>query len=121
MLDESELTICRSCFCKLVPADVAFKGDAEKQILAFPATHPGAECQVPRPGAINAEGQYLKIVRSFVLNWAAGLPSVDVTEVAAAMLEQIIEGYSMDTLENKDLLSIGKEALLAKQARNAHQ
>lgn len=48
---------------------------------------------------------------SYILNWTTGLPSLDVTECAAAMLEEAVEGYTAETLLHKDLMRIGKETL----------
>ena len=48
---------------------------------------------------------------SYVLNWTTGLPSLDVTECAAAMIEEAVEGYTTETLLHQDLMRIGKETL----------
>ena len=60
---------------------------------------------------ITAAGQYFKIVKSYVLNWITGLPSMDVRECAAAMLKEAAEGFTAETLSHQDLLRIGREVL----------
>ena len=36
---------------------------------------------------------------------------VDVTEMAAAMIEQVMHGFEKDPLDNADLVRIGKKAM----------
>ena len=88
----------------------------ENEVLAFPATHPGIECQIPKPGAITAAGHYSRIVLSYILNWFVGMPSLDVTECVAAMIEELVGGYTSETLEHRDLMRIGKDALEKKKS-----
>lgn len=40
-----------------------------------------------------------------------GIPEVDLTEVAAAMLDQVLRGFERDTLSNDDLVRIGRRVL----------
>ena len=39
------------------------------------------------------------------------LPNVDVAEISAAMLHEVIHGFEKEPLENDDLVRIGREAL----------
>lgn len=83
--------------------------------MNFAAEHPGVECQISKPGSITSADQYFKIAMSYVLSWTFGPPRIDVTECAAAMIEQVIEGYCQDTLGPKELSLIGREALAKKE------
>lgn len=40
-----------------------------------------------------------------------GIPNINVEEIAAAMLDQVIGGFERDTLTNDDLVRIGQVAL----------
>jgi hypothetical protein len=46
-----------------------------------------------------------------VLKWTGVVTNVSVTEVAAAMLDQIINGYEKEPLQNDDLVRIGRKVL----------
>ena len=39
------------------------------------------------------------------------LPIVDVGEISAAMIHEVMHGFEKDSLENADLVRIGREAL----------
>lgn len=64
-----------------------------------------------KPGLITAPGQILKTIFATVLKYAMSLPNVDVTEVSAAMLHEVIHGFEKEPLENDDLVTIGRQAL----------
>ena len=40
-----------------------------------------------------------------------GLPKVDVGEISAAMIHEVMYSFEKKTLENADLVRIGREAL----------
>lgn len=44
-----------------------------------------------------------------------GLPKVDITEVAAALLESCISGFEKETLRNEDLVRIGQKAMMERK------
>lgn len=64
-----------------------------------------------KPGPITAPGQYLKTIGAMVLKYAMSLPNIDVAEVSAAMLHEVIHGFEKEPLENDDLVRIGRQAL----------
>ncbi len=45
------------------------------------------------------------------MNFVTSVPIVDVTEVSAAMLHQVMHGFEKEPLENDDLVRIGRQAL----------
>ncbi|CAD6564827.1 MAG: hypothetical protein ASARMPREDX12_004449 [Alectoria sarmentosa] len=95
-----------------MPQYSLMRGETENQVLAFAAEHKGAvEACVAKPGLITAPGQILKTIFATVLKYAMSLPNVDVTEVSAAMLHEVIHGFEKEPLENDDLVTIGRQAL----------
>lgn len=64
-----------------------------------------------KPGLITAPGQILKTMRATVLKYVMSLPNVDVAEISAAMLHEVIHGFEKEPLENDDLVKIGRQAL----------
>ena len=88
------------------------QGETENRVLAFAAEHKDAvEACVSKPGLITAPGQILKTVAATVLKYVISLPNVGVTEISAAMLHQVINGFEKEPLENDDLVRIGRQAL----------
>jgi hypothetical protein len=69
------------------------------------------ETCVAKPGLITAPGQILKTIRATVLKYVMSLPNVDVAEISAAMLHEVIYGFMKEPLENDDLVKIGRQAL----------
>lgn len=61
------------------------------------------EACVIKSGFINAPGKAVPNV--------PGLPKVELQDVAAALLDQVVNGFEKDTLLNDDLTRIGQEAL----------
>ena len=68
-----------------------------------------------KPGIITAPGQYLKTMFAMLMKYAISLPNVDVADVSAAMLHQVIHGFEKEPLENDDLVRIGRQALKANE------
>ncbi|OCT47174.1 hypothetical protein CLCR_02569 [Cladophialophora carrionii] len=88
------------------------RGETENQVLAFAASHPGqVEVTVAKPGLILEPGNILHWLKSWLLWVVVSLPSITVVEIAAAMLDQVINGFEKDPLMNEDLVRIGQKAL----------
>ncbi|KAL2039747.1 hypothetical protein N7G274_007606 [Stereocaulon virgatum] len=86
------------------------RGETENQVLGFAMEHNGAvEACVSKPGLITAPGQLLKTIIATVLK--PFVPSVGVKEISAAMLHQVLNGFEKETLQNDDLVRIGRQAL----------
>ena len=45
------------------------------------------------------------------LNIVMGLPKVNVEDISAAMIHEVMHGFEKEPLENADLVRIGREAL----------
>ena len=82
-------------------------------MLAFAAETSGWKACIARPGLITAPGKIIQNLASRAAG-LVGFPKVENAEVAAAMLEQVVNWKEIDTLENDDLVSIGKQALTEK-------
>jgi len=92
-----------------MPPYSLMRGETENQVLAFAAEHKGQiEACVSKPGFITKPGNYLNIAFATVLKWAGLVPNISVTEVAAAMLDQVINGFEKEPLMNDDLVRIGR-------------
>ncbi|KAI0176622.1 hypothetical protein BJ166DRAFT_584789 [Pestalotiopsis sp. NC0098] len=83
------------------------RGASEVKTLALAQASDGAvEAAIAKPGLIMAPGVERRGV--------PGIPEVDLTEVAAAMLDQVLRGFESDTLSNDDLVRIGRRVLAEK-------
>ena len=88
------------------------RGETENRLLAFAAQHKDAmEVCVAKPGLITAKGQYLKTVGAMALNIIGLVPNLDIREVSAAMLQQVLDGWEKEPLEHVDLVRIGRQVL----------
>lgn len=84
-------------------ADVLPKGDAESQILAFAEESGGeVEASVARPGLIYGPDKERRTI--------AGVPSIEVHELAAALLDQAVNGVGKDTMMHSDLVQLGRQS-----------
>ncbi|RDL36229.1 Uncharacterized protein BP5553_06841 [Venustampulla echinocandica] len=94
------------------------RGEAESRVLGYAKKSGGAiEACVAKPGLIDAPGRtgmVMNAVRTVGCS-IIGLPRVDVSEVAATLLDQAIKGFEKETLLNEDLVRIGQKALADQQ------
>jgi hypothetical protein len=90
----------------------------ETKVLDFAKESGGAmEACVAKPGMIDGPGRQGLIQRA-VINAGHSLirfPKVDVKEVAATLLDQALNGFEKETLENEDLIRIGQKILSAQE------
>jgi hypothetical protein len=91
-----------------VNANGPLQGEAEAQILAYGEQSNGAvQSCVVKPGLIDAPGKEKRSI--------PGLPNIDLPDIAAALLDQIVKGFEQDTLSNADMIRIGQKALVEQQ------
>ncbi|KAL1877306.1 hypothetical protein Plec18167_004996 [Paecilomyces lecythidis] len=94
------------------------RGKVESFVLNYAKESKGAvESAVAKPGLINAPGKLgtvMNILSRFGRT-AIGFPIVDVSEVAATLIHQSLNGFEKDTLLNEDLNRIGQKALEEQQ------
>lgn len=64
-------------------------------------------------GLVDSPGRYGMMMKALqtVGRTVIGLPAIQLNEVAAALLEQAINGIEKETLNNEDLVRIGQRAL----------
>ncbi|KAJ5218112.1 uncharacterized protein N7498_000211 [Penicillium cinerascens] len=80
------------------------RGEAETQILAYGEQSKGAvQSAVVKPGLIDSPERETREI--------PGLPHIDLPVIAAALLDQVTNGFEKDTLSNADLVRIGQKAL----------
>jgi hypothetical protein len=75
------------------------------------------EASVAKPGLILAPGRQGPVtqVLSTIGRAIIGLPKVEVSEVSATLLDQAINGFTKETLENADLVEIGQRKLAGEE------
>lgn len=67
---------------------------------------------IPKPGLIQAANAGLKTTAQNLMTWMIGLPTVTVSEIAAALLAIATQGAGDgDTLRNEEIVKIGKQRL----------
>lgn len=78
------------------------QGEAEAQILEYAEQSNGkVQSQIAKPGFITAPGRVMPNV--------PGLPKIELTDIAAALLDQVVNGFEKDTLSNDDMIRIGQK------------
>lgn len=94
------------------------QGEAESRVLDFAKNSNGVvEACITKPGIIDAPGRTGLVMRTLgsVGRAVIGLPILDVSEIAATMLQQAINGIEKETLLNDDLVRIGQKVLAAEK------
>ncbi|KAJ5438567.1 uncharacterized protein N7458_009565 [Penicillium daleae] len=80
------------------------RGEVETLILSYAEqSHGRVESCVVKPGLIDAPGAEKRDI--------PGVPHVDLPDIAAALVDQVIRGFEKDTLSNDDLVRIGGRVL----------
>ncbi|KAJ5605888.1 hypothetical protein N7510_008669 [Penicillium lagena] len=81
------------------------RGEAETLILTYGEKSEGAvQSCVAKPGLIDAPGRETREI--------PGLPHIDLARIAAALLDQAMNGFEKNTLSNDDLVRIGQKVLV---------
>lgn len=78
-------------------------------MLKFATEHDLIEACVAKPGLITQNGRPFHTAFATVLKWTGLAPNVDVTDVALAMLDQVINGFEKEPLQNDDLVRLGRK------------
>lgn len=85
------------------------QGKTERDLLELAAQSSGTvEVCVAKPGLIVGLDDYLKPVLALGLRLVKGVPSIKVDTIAAAMLHEVVNGFSKEPLLNDDLEAIGQ-------------
>ncbi|KAH8697266.1 hypothetical protein BGW36DRAFT_427232 [Talaromyces proteolyticus] len=85
------------------------RGEAETLILGYGEQSNGAvQACVVKPGLIDSPSRPKREI--------PGLPHIELTDIAAALLSQVVHGFEKDTLSNDDMVRIGQKALAEQKA-----
>ncbi|KAF7374666.1 putative nucleoside-diphosphate-sugar epimerase [Mycena sanguinolenta] len=92
---------------------ILMRGETENAVLAFAAEHSdeGFEVCVVKPGAITHDAESLEKAKQLRVTMGIDIPNIDVEEISAAMLQQVVHGIEKEPLMNDDLAIIGRKVL----------
>ncbi|RDA93261.1 hypothetical protein CP533_6519 [Ophiocordyceps camponoti-saundersi (nom. inval.)] len=96
------------------------RGDIESRVLGYARESQGAlQVAVAKPGLIHVPDSTGQLVRALQVVGCAliGLPQITISDIAAALLDQAVNGIDQETLENDNLARIGQKALLMQQQK----
>lgn len=84
-------------------------------VRKFAAERDGLEMQIAHPGFVTTGGILWGVARcgNVIPGVRAMAPNVSRTEMAAAILDQLVRGFDKETLTNQDLWRIGQAAMRA--------
>lgn len=66
----------------------------------------GIEAAAAKPGYITTSGNILHFVMGNVVKVIAGIPPINLVDLVAVMLDQVIKGFEKDSLMPDDLVRI---------------
>jgi len=66
---------------------------------------------VAKPGWITASTFSTRSLMAFAARLVMSMRSVSVTECSATLIDQVVNGFDKEPLENEDLVSIGRRVL----------
>ncbi|TVY64300.1 hypothetical protein LSUE1_G006817 [Lachnellula suecica] len=95
-------------------ADMALmRGKTEQNVLDFAAASNGTvEASTAKPGMISGpDVPWTQAIAKTIISTVVGLPRVEVSEIAAAMITAVVGGFEKDTYLNEDLVRIGRKVL----------
>ena len=86
-------------------------------VLTFGAEHEGIEVCVAQPGMVTSSVTFWRAAQAvmfdFTNKFTRMIPNVSRTELAAAILGQVVHGFEKEPLTNIDLVQLGRAALEA--------
>ncbi|KGO75469.1 hypothetical protein PITC_081690 [Penicillium italicum] len=89
--------------------------NTELMILKFPAEKEGVEVCIARPGLIANSTTWSRALVAnlfrIVSRFGRALPTIQRSELAAALLNQVMDGFEKETLLNADLVRLGRREL----------
>ncbi|KAF8311142.1 hypothetical protein DL93DRAFT_2169194 [Clavulina sp. PMI_390] len=86
---------------------VLMRGETENRLLAFAKEHPGVEVTVAKPAYIPAPESLLRSFVGGLIKWGGGI-SISRADIVTAMLDQVVNGFDKDPLDNADLVGIAE-------------
>lgn len=89
-------------------------------VLKFPAENEGVEVCIAQPGVIANSTTWSRalVANIFRVFNSVGrpFPNIHRSELAAAVLDQALNGFKKETLMNNELVNIGQKALKSQRA-----
>lgn len=84
-------------------------------VLKFDAEHEGIEVCVAQPGMVTSSVSFWRTTQyllfSFTNMFTRAIPNVSRTELAAALLDQVVYGFEKEPLTNSDLIQLGQAVM----------
>ena len=77
-------------------------------------TNGAVEAAIAKPGLINGPGKSSPILQRVFLA-LIGLPKIQVSDISAALIHQVVNGFEKDTLLNGDMVRIAEAVLGGQQ------
>ncbi|KAH9907826.1 NAD(P)-binding protein [Xylariomycetidae sp. FL2044] len=79
------------------------RAETENQLVALGAASDGVEVSCARPGLVTRPGVTLMGAVSFGIRVAYGVPGIYLSDLAAVLLDQVVNGFEKDPLTPVDL------------------
>ncbi|KUI52602.1 hypothetical protein VP1G_00065 [Cytospora mali] len=80
------------------------RGEAKSRVLEFAEKSNGkVQSQVAKPGLIAAPGRVLPTI--------PGLPQKELSDIAVALIDQVVNGFEKNTLSNDDMTKVGQKVV----------
>jgi hypothetical protein len=93
---------------------ISVQGKTETLVLDYARNSNGTmDACVAKMGLVNSPGRFGVLIRALQTagRTVIGLPKIELSKVAAALLDQAVNGFDKETLINEDLIRIGQQAL----------
>ncbi|KAK4450617.1 hypothetical protein QBC34DRAFT_402944 [Podospora aff. communis PSN243] len=101
---------------------VLMRGETENRVLAYAAEQGGSvEACVAKPSLVTSSSTLLRSIAGTAVRVTGIMPTIGIEELAAAMLQQIRDGFEKEPLMNDDLKRIGQEVLAKEKANSSKQ
>ncbi|KAI0193715.1 hypothetical protein EV127DRAFT_478948 [Xylaria flabelliformis] len=91
---------------KFNPEYSLMRGETENQLLALASDLGGIELAVAKPGYITASGDLTRSAMAAMVRAVSGIPSINVVDLVAAMIDQVVRGFEKEPLMPEDLINI---------------
>jgi hypothetical protein len=88
-------------------------------VLSYAAEQGGSvEACVAKPSLVTSSNTLLRSIVGAAARVTGIMPTIGIEELAAAMLQQIRDGFEKEPLMNDDLKRIGQEALAKERTKS---
>lgn len=106
------MIVTRHMLCILIGTSPVSQRETEKMVLRLAAEHEGTEVCIAHPGLVMTTSTYaraaLDLTFRFTNMLTRAIPNVSCTEIATAVLGQVVGGFEKEVLSNADLVRLGR-------------